>query len=179
MQYDVMRCNVTQSDVKQCLWSSNLSNKSYLFILQVTEEFVNLVKNGSFLSRDSRYAIKTMLEQRSRLFALSVPEFTSLCSNDQVVLQEENLGPLIELRIAMFFHTEIKARQQVNLILGQADVLRLTSSLAGMDHTLDNQHLAYEQFFTMVNRDQVSSEDQKLFQVMAEHKSLLQKVIRF
>ena len=137
------------------------------------------MKNGSSvqLSRESRCAIKKILEQRSRLFALSVPEFTSLSSNDQVVLQEENLGPLIELRIATFFHTEIKARQQVDLILGQGDVLRITSSLAGMDHTLDNQHLVYEQFFTMVNRDQVSAEDQRLLQVMAAHKSLLQKVI--
>ena len=132
-----------------------------------------MVKNGtSQLSRESRCAIKKILEQRSRLFALSVPEFTCLSSNDQVVLQEENLGPLIELRIAMFFHTELKTRQQVNLIMGQGDVLRLTSSLAGMDHTLDNQHLVYEQFFT-----NPKAEDQKLFQVMAAHKSLLQKVI--
>ena len=64
----------------------------------------------------------------------------------------------------------------IQFFAGQGDVLRLTSSLAGMDETLDNQHLAYEQFFTMVNRDQVSSQDQKLFKVMDAHKTLLQKV---
>ena len=98
------------------------------------EEFVSLVKNGTSsasLSKESRCAMKKVLEQRSRLFALNVPEFVSLSSNDQVVLQEENIGPLIELRVATFFHTEIKARRQVGLLLGQGDMLRLTSSLDG------------------------------------------------
>ena len=71
------------------------------------EEFVSLVKNSnpSCLSKESGSAMKKVLEQRSRLFALNVPEFVSLSSNDQVVLQEENIGPLIELRVATFFHT--------------------------------------------------------------------------
>merc|ERR1712012_1543480 len=109
----------------------------------VMEEFSKLVQKRHYqLSRGSCCAMKKVLDQRSRLFALDVPEFTSLSSNDQVILQEENGGPLIELRIATFFHTEIKARQQLGLILGQSDVLRLTSSLAGMGDggTLDNQH---------------------------------------
>ena len=94
------------------------------------EEFSKLVQKRHYqLSRASCCAMKKVLDQRSRLFALNVPEFTSLSSNDQVILQEENGGPLIELRIATFFHTEIKARQQLGLILGQSDVLRLTSSL--------------------------------------------------
>ena len=76
------------------------------------EEFVSLVKNSnpSCLSKESGSAMKKVLEQRSRLFALNVPEFVSLSSNDQVVLQEENIGPLIELRVATFFHTEIKVK---------------------------------------------------------------------
>ncbi len=143
------------------------------------EEFTSLVKNGqSTLSRESRCAMKKVLEQRSRLFALNVPEFSSLSSNDQIVLQEENIGPLIQLRIATFFHTEIKARKQVDLILGQSDVSRLTSSLAGMhEQTLDNQHLEYEQFFVMDSNDQISSDNMsELLAVMTEHKSLIQKV---
>ena len=94
------------------------------------EEFTELVKKRHYqLSRGSCGAMKKILDQRSRLFALNVPEFISLSSNDQVILQEENGGPLIELRIATFFHTEIKARQQLGLILGQSDILRLTSSI--------------------------------------------------
>jgi hypothetical protein len=131
--------------------------------------------------------MKKVLEQRSRLFALHVSEYTSLCSSDQVVLLEENTGPLIELRIATFFHTEIKARQQVDLILGQSDITRLKAYLAGMQatETLDNQHLEYEQFFEMANNDENEQQgDQvadhtrdELLRVMAEHKSLLQKVL--
>jgi len=147
------------------------------------EEFIALVKKRhSQLSKESRCAMKKVLEQRSRLLALSVPEFTSLTSNDQVVLQEENLGPLIELRIATFFHTEIKARQQVDLILGPADVLRVTSSLAGM-HNLDKEHLEYEQFFNEQdekfrhsNDFEGESEQKKARLLMAQHKSLIQKV---
>ena len=45
---------------------------------------------------------------------------------------------------------------------------------------LDNQHLEYEQFFTVMaeNKDQISDSDHssELLRVMAEHKSLLQKV---
>ena len=71
------------------------------------------------------------------------------------------------------------------MILGPSDVLRITSSLAGMGNdSLDNQHLEYEQFFVMQaaadegdNKDQISSDHStKLLRVMAEHKSLLQKV---
>lgn len=143
------------------------------------EEFVSLVTEGkSPLSRESRCAIKKILEQRSRLFALNVPEFNSLSSNDQIILQEENIGPLIELRVATFFHTEIKARQQVDLIFGQSDVLRLTSSLAGMQaETLDNQHLEYEQIFDRTDR--ITASSQELLAVMSEHKSLIQKVNSF
>ena len=153
------------------------------------EEFVSLVKNGTSsasLSKESRCAMKKVLEQRSRLFALNVPEFVSLSSNDQVVLQEENIGPLIELRVATFFHTEIKARRQVGLLLGQGDMLRLTSSLDGVSEiqNLDNQHLEYEQFFDSVvdSNDQISTSDaenskKELLQVMTEHKSLIKKVI--
>ena len=57
--------------------------------------------------------MKKVLDQRARLFALNVPEFISLSSNDQMILQEENGGPLIELRIATFFQTDFKARQQL------------------------------------------------------------------
>ena len=71
------------------------------------------------------------------------------------------------------------------MILGPSDVLRITSSLAGMGNdSLDNQHLEYEQFFVMQaadedNKDQISSDHStKLLRVMAEHKSLLQKVNR-
>ena len=138
-----------------------------------------LVKNGiSPLSRSSQCAMKKVLEQRSRLFALNVPEFISLTSNDQVMLQEENIGPLIELRVATFFHTEIKARQQVDLLLGKSDVLRLTASLAGMSGLLDNQHLEYEQFFDMDSKYQISSDHtrRELVGVMTEHKSLIRKV---
>ena len=144
------------------------------------EEFVSLVKNGnSALSKESGCAMKRVLEQRSRLFALNVPEFVSLSSNDQVVLQEENIGPLIELRVATFFHTEIKARRQADLFLGQGDMQRLTSSLDGVQETrLDNQHLEYEQFFHYVvdsSKDQISA-SKDMHQVMTEHKSLIQKV---
>lgn len=146
---------------------------------RVMEEFVSLVTEGkSPLSRESRCAIKKILEQRSRLFALNVPEFNSLSSNDQIILQEENIGPLIELRVATFFHTEIKARQQVDLIFGQSDVLRLTSSLAGMQaETLDNQHLEYEQIFDRTDR--ITASSQELLAVMSEHKSLIQKISKW
>ena len=50
----------------------------------------------------------------------------------------------------------------------------------GDDGTLDNQHLEYEQFFVTadsVSEDQISSDhSSELFRVMAEHKSLMQKV---
>ena len=50
----------------------------------------------------------------------------------------------------------------------------------GDDGTLDNQHLEYEQFFVTadsVSKDQISSDhSSELFRVMAEHKSLMQKV---
>jgi len=160
---------------------------------QVMEEFVSLVKNSnpSCLSKESGSAMKKVLEQRSRLFALNVPEFVSLSSNDQVVLQEENIGPLIELRVATFFHTEIKARRQADLLLGQGDMLRLTSSLDGLHETqrLDNQHLEYEQFFdhNVDIKDQISSNNDKstkqpqrdMLQVMSEHKSLIHKISKW
>ena len=73
------------------------------------EEFIELVKTkNAQMSKESRRAMKKVLEQRSRLFALSLQEFTGLNNNDQIFLLEENTGPLIELRIATFFHTEIK-----------------------------------------------------------------------
>ncbi len=75
------------------------------------EEFIELVKKSNLqLSKESRKAMKKVLEQRSRLFALSLSEFTSLNNDDQILLLEENTGPLIELRIATFFHTEIKVK---------------------------------------------------------------------
>lgn len=152
------------------------------------QEFVQLVTNGhSTMSRESRCAMKKVLEQRSRLFALNVPEFVSLSSADQIILQEENIGPLIELRVATFFHTEFKTRQQVDLILGQSDVYRLTSTLAGMDEeVLDHKHLEYEQFFVMDDtvcggsQDQISTDKMRqLLAVMTEHKSLVQKVNKY
>merc|ERR1712193_507368 len=51
--------------------------------------------------------------------------------------------------------------------------------------SLDNQHLEYEQFFVMQaadedNKDQISSDHStKLLRVMAEHKSLLQKISKW
>jgi len=157
---------------------------------QVMHEFTELVKKRHCqLSKSSCCAMKKVLDQRARLFALNVPEFISLSSNDQMILQEENGGPLIELRIATFFQTDFKARQQLGMILGPSDVLRITSSLAGMGNdSLDNQHLEYEQFFVMQtsderddnNKDQISSDHStKLLRVMAEHKSLLQKISKW
>ena len=86
-------------------------------------------------------------------------------------------------------HTEIKARRQADLLLGQGDMLRLTSSLDGLHETqrLDNQHLEYEQFFdhTVDTKDQISSNkdnsttkqpQRDMLQVMSEHKSLIHKV---
>jgi len=143
------------------------------------------------MGKESGSAMKKVLEQRSRLFALNVPEFVSLSSNDQVVLQEENIGPLIELRVATFFHTEMKARRQVDLLLGQGDMLRLTSSLDGLHETqrLDNQHLEYEQFFdhNVDIKDQISSNNDNstkqpqrdMLQVMSEHKSLIHKISKW
>ena len=59
--------------------------------------------------------------------------------------------------------------------------LLMFSFLAGMGNdTLDKQHLEYEQFFVVMadtNKDQISSDhSSELLRVMAEHKSLLQKV---
>ena len=85
-------------------------------------------------------------------------------------------------------HTEIKARRQADLLLGQGDMLRLTSSLDGLHETqrLDNQHLEYEQFFdhNLDTKDQISSNNDNstkqpqrdMLQVMSEHKSLIHKV---
>ena len=74
----------------------------------------------------------------------------------------------------------------MGLLLGQGDMLRLTSSLDGVSEiqNLDNQHLEYEQFFDSVvdSNDQISTSDaenskKELLQVMTEHKSLIKKVI--
>ena len=74
------------------------------------------------------------------------------------------------------------------MILGPSDVLRITSSLAGMaNDTLDNQHLEYEQFFDhnvdtkyqiSSNNDNSTKQPQRdMLQVMSEHKSLIQNVV--
>ena len=86
----------------------------FISFFQVMHEFTELVKKRHCqLSKASCCAMKKVLDQRARLFALNVPEFISLSSNDQMILQEENGGPLIELRIATFFQTDFKARQQL------------------------------------------------------------------
>ena len=95
---------------------------------------------------------------------------------------------LFSLTTGLCSHTEMKARRQVDLLLGQGDMLRLTSSLDGLHETqrLDNQHLEYEQFFdhNVDIKDQISSNNddstkqpqRDMLQVMSEHKSLIHKV---
>lgn len=141
---------------------------------QIMEEIVQMVKEkDAQMSASSRCDMKKVLEQRSRLFALNVPEFTSLSSSDQIILLDENMGPLIELRLATFFHTEINWKQQVGLILGQSDVTRLTSALTGMQDSVENQHLEYEQFFAK------SEASVDWVNVESQHKSLLQKISKW
>ncbi len=48
-------------------------------------ELADMVRSRSrLISRESRLALRRVLEQRARLFALSVPEFNALSQNDQV-----------------------------------------------------------------------------------------------
>ena len=51
------------------------------------EEIALMLKERSKqISVESRAALKKVLEQRTRLFALNIQDFTSLSSHDQVIV---------------------------------------------------------------------------------------------
>ena len=85
----------------------------------------------------------------------------------QAGLLSGNTGTLIKFRLSTFFRTENTWRQQIDLIMGQSDINKLTGQLTGLKLAEGNR-LEYGQIFTSPWCQSIQYEK--------EHRAILEKV---